>query len=136
MTQKDLARSYLEKAMVRLEVLHFLYEKKAYSDVVREAQELVELATKAMLRERGIDPPKYHDVAPLFQEYKELFPELTKFEVKRLREISKWLRKERELAFYGDLDFIPTEEYTEEEAKKAIEGAQFVLELAKRIIKL
>ncbi len=33
-----------------------------YSDVVREAQELVELALKGMLRAVGIDPPKVHEV--------------------------------------------------------------------------
>jgi len=136
MTQKNLAKSYLEKAIVRFEVLSFLYEKRAYSDVVREAQELVELATKAMLRERGIDPPKYHDVSPLFYEHRELFPELSEKEIKKIIQISKWLRKERELSFYGDIDFIPTERYTSKDAKKAIEGAKFVLELAKKIIKM
>jgi len=135
MTQKDLAKSYLEKAIVRFEVLTFLYKKRAYSDVVREAQELVELATKAMLRERGIDPPKHHDVSPLFYEHRELFPELSEKEIKKIMQISKWLRKERELSFYGDIDFIPTERYTSKDAKKAIEGAKFVLELAKKIVK-
>jgi hypothetical protein len=31
-----------------------------------------------------------------------------------LAPLAKWLRKERELSFYGDTDFIPTEEYTKE----------------------
>ncbi|MDW7973370.1 MAG: HEPN domain-containing protein [Thermodesulfovibrio sp.] len=58
MILKDLAKSYIKKAKVRLEMLEFLYKKEAYSDVIREAQETVELATKAMLRHRGIEPPK------------------------------------------------------------------------------
>jgi HEPN domain-containing protein len=33
--------------------------------VVREAQELVELALKGMLRAIGIEPPKLHDVETL-----------------------------------------------------------------------
>jgi HEPN domain-containing protein len=36
-----------------------------YSDVVREAQEIVELALKGMLRQIGIEPPKWHDVGQL-----------------------------------------------------------------------
>ena len=44
MTNPDLARSYLAKAQLRLEALAFLLERGGYSDVVREAQELVELA--------------------------------------------------------------------------------------------
>jgi hypothetical protein len=30
----------------------------------------------------------------------------------RLAAISAWLRKEREFSFYGDMDFIRTEEYS------------------------
>ena len=48
-----------------------------------------------------------------------------------LAEISKELRKDRELAFYGDVDFIPTEEYSVEEAKRAREGAAKVLKIAR-----
>ena len=50
MTNDSLARSYLRKASDRLDVLEVLLQKGAYSDVVREAQELVELALKGMLR--------------------------------------------------------------------------------------
>jgi HEPN domain-containing protein len=49
--------------------------------------------------------------------------------------ISKELRKERELAFYGDIDFIPTNEYTINDAKEAIEGANFAVNIIKRIVR-
>mgnify|MGYP003573758763 CR=1 FL=1 len=42
MTQSELARAYLEKATKRIRVLEVLMEQDAHSDVVREAQELVE----------------------------------------------------------------------------------------------
>ena len=48
--------------------------------------------------------------------------------------ISKRLRKERELAFYGDIDFIPTEEYSQEDVRKAQQDAQQVLQAARRVI--
>ena len=54
--------------------------------------------------------------------------------VETLAEISKELRKDRELAFYGDVDFIPTEEYSIDEAKRAREGAARVLEIARLVI--
>lgn len=81
MTSVDIAKSYLIKAKVRLEMLHFLLQREAYSDVIREAQEAVELATKAMLRARGIEPPKYHDVSFMFWEHRERFEELTEEEL-------------------------------------------------------
>ena len=134
MTSKDLAQSYFRKSLDRLDILDLLLKKGAYSDVVREAQEIVELCLKGMLRYVGIEPPKYHDVGPLIIEHETRFKGISPKEILKLTEISKELRKERELAFYGDIDFIPTEEYTLEDAKEAIEGANFVVKIAKRIM--
>jgi HEPN domain-containing protein len=127
MTSDNLARSYLEKAGKRRRVLEVLLEEEAYSDVVREAQELVELALKGLLRLAGVDPPKWHDVGPLLVDHAELLPPGVRGDVERLASISRWLRKEREFAFYGDVDFIPTEAYGEAEAKRALDDALFVL---------
>ena len=132
MTSLDLARSYLKKAAVRLDVLDLLHEKGAYSDVMREAQELVELALKGMLRFVGIEPPKYHDVGPLLLEHDERFPDIPRKDLEKAAEISKALRKEREFSFYGDIDFIPTEEYTEGDAMEAMQGARFVVDMVKK----
>ena len=62
MTNTSLAQSYLVKAIKRLKTLAVLLDDAAYSDVVRESQEIVELALKGMLRQAGVEPPKWHDV--------------------------------------------------------------------------
>ncbi|MCP9469347.1 MAG: HEPN domain-containing protein [Nitrospira sp.] len=134
MTNESLARSYLKKAADRLDVLDLLLNKGAYSDVVREAQELVELALKGMLRAVGIEPPKLHDVGGLLRDHRGRFPEDVRSVLDDLARISKRLRKERELAFYGDVDFIPTEEYTVKEARQAYRDAELVLQTARRVI--
>jgi hypothetical protein len=134
-TNESLAQSYLKKASDRLDVLELLIEKGAYSDVVREAQELVELALKGMIRSIGIEPPKLHDVGGLLLEHSERFPEDVRGRLADFADISKRLRKERELAFYGDLDFIPTEEYSYEDAHQAKQEAQRVLQAARRVIR-
>jgi HEPN domain-containing protein len=133
-TNIDLARSYLRKAEDRVEVLEVLLRRSAYSDVVREAQELVELALKGMLRAAGVEPPKFHDVSALLFEHAARFETDVASEIPRLCEISKRLRKERELAFYGDIDFIPTEEYTRDDGVRALEEAHFVVNTARRAI--
>ena len=46
-------------------VLELLAARQGWSELVREAQELVELATKALLRQVGIDPSRLHDVGPV-----------------------------------------------------------------------
>ena len=51
----------------------------------------------------------------------------------RLVKISAWLRKEREFAFYGDIDFIPTEQYTRAQAERALEDARFVVDVVERL---
>lgn len=136
MTNLSLAQSYLIKARKRLKILDLLIEEEDYSDVVREAQEIVELTLKAMLRYVGIDPPKWHDVSSILIEHITHFPEEEHDNIKKLKEISKWLRKERELSFYGDIDFIPTEEYTLEDAEKAKKDAIFTVTVAKRLVVL
>jgi HEPN domain-containing protein len=99
MTNISLAQSYLIKATKRLKILPVLLAEQAYSDVVREAQEIVELALKGMLRQAGVDPPKWHDV-------------------------------------YGDIDFIPTEQYVKKDAQKAIRDANFTARIVGKVVKL
>lgn len=134
MNTKSLAESYLKKAMDRLDILDLLFTKGAFSDVIRESQEVVELSLKGMLRFVGVEPPKIHDVGGLLLEHKDKFPEDIAKQLKKLAEISKRLRKERELAFYGDIDFIPTEEYTKQDAQEAIKDTQFVVGTAKKLL--
>ncbi len=134
MTNRSLAQSYLAKVEKRLKALAVLKAEGANSDVVREAQELVELALKGILRAVGVEPPKFHDVGGLLLEHREKIAPEVREELGRAAEISKRLRKERELAFYGDIDFIPTEEYTSEDADRAYAEAEWIVSLARRVI--
>jgi HEPN domain-containing protein len=134
LTNITLAQSYLIKATKRLKILAVLLDEEAYSDVVREAQEIVELSLKGMLRAVGIEPPKWHDVGPMLEAHADRFLPDVGRDVPRLVAISAWLRKEREFAFYGDEDFIPTSQYAKEDAQRAIADAEFTVALARRVI--
>lgn len=134
MTNQSLARSYLVKAQKRLKALAVLRDEEAHSDVVREAQELVELALKGMLRAVGIEPPKFHDVGSLLLEHDTKFAPTVRERLPRAAAISKRLRRERELAFYGDIDFIPTEEYSAVDGQRAYEEAAWVVVLAAEVV--
>jgi len=129
MTTDALARSYFSKARKRLRALEVLLEDEAFSDVVREAQELVELALKGMLRFCGVEPPKRHDVGPLLLQERNRLPAEVSGAAERLAEISGRLRQDREISFYGDEDFVPTDEYTRADAEAAVSDAKFVLAL-------
>lgn len=133
MTGDELARAYLAKARARLRVLEVLTEEQAHSDVVREAQELVELALKAALRMVGIDPPHWHDVGPILREHTVAYPDWFAGRIARLAEISRRLRRERELAFYGDVDLVPTDAYGPDEAARARAEATEVFDAVERL---
>ena len=74
MTNVTLAQSYALKSGKRLKAPAVLLEEEDYSDVVREAQEIVELALKGILRQMGIEPPKQHDVGDLLRLYASRLP--------------------------------------------------------------
>jgi HEPN domain-containing protein len=133
-TNRSLAESYLTKSEKRLKALRVLKAEGAHSDVVREAQEIVELALKGALRAVGVEPPKYHDVGGLLPEHSKKFAAAVRPNLARAAEISRRLRKERELSFYGDIDFVPTEQYTAEDAGRAYADAEWVVELAQTVI--
>ena len=134
MTSQSLARAYLVKAQKRLKALAVLRDEEAHSDVIREAQELVELALKGVLRAVGIEPPKFHDVGGLLLEHEGKFSVTLRERLPRAAEVSKRLRRERELAFYGDIDFIPTEEYSAADAERAYADAAWIVDLAGEVI--
>lgn len=95
MTGADLARAYLAKARLRMEVLELLAARQGWSDLVREAQELVELACKALLRQVGVDPPRLHDVGPVLLAELQRFPPDVHDRLTLLADASQWLRSQR-----------------------------------------
>jgi len=128
MNSDRLSRAYLEKGKLRLEVLEFMHRRGGYSDVVREAQELVELLLKAVLRSIGVEAPKVHDVSRALAAVKAKLPGVIVDNLDEIADISRSLRKDRELSFYGTEDWIPTEEYDQSDSEEAISKARKVLE--------
>lgn len=124
MRNRELAKDYVDRSEIRLRAVDVLYEGKSWADVVRESQEIVELALKGLLRSCGIDPPRIHDVSEVLAAEVEHLPVELRGEVPRLVQISRDLRRDRELAFYGAEDLTPSGFYSEEDARKARAGAR------------
>ena len=82
----------------------------------------------------GIEPPKFYDVGGLLIEHEAKFVPEVRSRLARAAEISRRLRRERELAFYGDIDFIPTEQYSAADAERAYGEAAWVVPLAAEVI--
>ena len=90
----------------------------------------MEIALKGILWHIGVEPPKIHDVGRVLLEYRRELPAEVGALAEELARISKWLRKEREFAFYGDVDFVPTAEYGKKEAQRAMTDARVAVEAA------
>ena len=126
MFNDDLARDYVRRAGSRLRALEVLMAERSWADVVREAQEAVEITLKALLRASRIDVPRLHDVSPVLLDNRELLPREIDAGLEDLVRISRSLRRDRELAFHGSEDLTPSEFYKEEDAATALDQARLV----------
>ena len=127
MTNPKLALDYLTRSRARLKAIAVLVSEEAHADVVRESQEVVELLLKALLRSFGVAVPFSHDLSETLEQNRTRFPEPVGRLVPRWSEISKQLRKDRELAFYGSEDITPSTFYTRADAEKAKAMAEEIL---------
>ncbi|PWB76586.1 MAG: DNA-binding protein [Holophagae bacterium] len=127
MRNRDLASDYVGRAAIRLQALDVLFEHGGWADVVREAQEAVELALKGLLREHGVEPPRIHDVSEVLLAERARLPGALQPEVEALAAISRDLRRDRELAFYGAEDLTPSGFYSKHDAERARAGARRVV---------
>ncbi|MFM8268900.1 MAG: HEPN domain-containing protein [Pseudomonadota bacterium] len=127
-----LSASYFKTFQVRVEVLPEYFKRKSYSDVIRESQEALELFLKALLRTMGWSPSFSHDPGKELAELKKNIPAEFREVADPLVDWSRKLRRERELSYYGAADFIPSEEYSEKEAREAL---QFLEDVSVRLKK-
>ena len=128
MRNRALAADHVRRAEARLLSLDVLYEAESWADVVRESQEVVELALKGLLRAAGVDPPWVHDVADVLEAERHPLPAALAGDLERLAAASRGLRRDRELAFDGAEDLTPSEFYREPDAAAACDTARLVVE--------
>ena len=135
MNNVALAKSNIRQAIERLRHAGEALRSGNYPYTIRQCQEAVELSLKGALRLVGIEPPKWHDVGPVLKRERSRFPAGFRDYIDKLASISRSLRKERELAMYGDeVAGIPPEElYIRDDAVEYFEKAEFVVS---KVVKL
>jgi HEPN domain-containing protein len=135
MVNKKIVESYIKRSEIRKSLLQNYLDLKDYADVIREAQEIIELLQKAILIYLGITPPKWHDVIDIIIENIEKIPENLRDDFIKIKEKCKYLRTQREIAFCGEMDFIPENYYKKKDALDAIKTVEKLFSLAKKVIK-
>lgn len=136
MQNKSLVKDYIERAEVRIGAVEYLYSKKAWADTVRESQEVVELALKALLRDCFIEVPRIHDVSAILSQEKSKLPKAVQQDLEKICDISRSLRRDRELAYYGSEDLTPSEFYQEKDAIEALQSARFIVKSVRKNLSL
>ena len=131
MRNPDLAQDYVRRAEIRLRALDVLFDARSWADVVRESQEVVELALKGLLLAHGVAPPRVHDVSEVLEAERHRLPEALDSEIATLVRGSRQLRRDRELAFYGAEDLTPSGFYEREDAEQARATARHTVETVK-----
>jgi HEPN domain-containing protein len=122
-----LADDYKKRARGRRAVVELLISKQLYADAVREAQEAAELALKSLIRRAGHAVPFTHEVSACLKAIRDDLPQAVQGKLERLCEISKDLRRDRELSFYGSEDITPSEFYEEKDAVGALQKLDEIL---------
>ncbi len=127
MTGEEMARSYGRTAELILQEAENALQRQAWHLAVRRSQEGVEM---------GIEIPRLHDVGTLLRAEQHRFPAWFQANVDRLASISRGLRRDRELSFYGDEDLgqPPEQIFSRYDGEQAVAQAHFVLEQCHRLI--
>ena len=135
MTNQEMAQSYLLTAEYSLKQARMAWSDEMWHLAIRRCQEGVEMALKAVLRLVGIEVPKVHDVGLFLRKHKQVFPAWFQAEVDRLAHISRGLRKDREVSFYGDeqLALPPEAVFSKMDADEALEEAGSVVSTGRRL---
>jgi HEPN domain-containing protein len=134
MRNRELAADYVRRATARLAAVDVLFEAASWADVVCESQEIVELALKGLLRWVGVEAPRIHDVSDVLLAERGRLPAALRGDLDRLAAVSRDLRRDRELAFYGAEDLTPSAFYSRDDATRARDGARFVTHAVGRVV--
>jgi len=134
MKNRSLTKDYIKRAGIRLEALQVLFDRGGYADVVREAQEIVELVSRALVRHVGAEPARVHDVSAQLTEVRSRIAEQHQAGLDLLIATSRELRRDRELAFYGTEDLTPSEFYSRADAERAFAQAKVAVAFVSEVV--
>lgn len=129
-------RLALDRAGVILDEARNMQNRGVWNLVVRRCQEAVELALKGALQWAGLEVPRVHDVGAVLRQHPDRFPSDFRASIPKLASISRALRAEREISFYGDEESgLPPEMlYDADDAAEALAKSTFVLDACRGLL--
>ena len=136
MTSIRLAEAFLDRARTRLKALDALRAEADFSDVVREARDIVDLCIRGMLRVMDIEVSRWREAREILQENMSRFPAEITAHQERLFGIIKDLAQANQIP-PSDEDPVPQapiEKMNIADADRATAEAEWVLGIAETTI--
>jgi HEPN domain-containing protein len=134
MTNVRLAEAFLQRAASRLKALDSLRHEADFSDVVREARDIVEMCFRGMLRLAGIEVPRWLDVGDVLTQNVGRLPTEISSHRTRILEIYRDLRRRERQVTPADEIPPPAEKLMMADADRAISEAEWILGLAQNTL--
>jgi len=125
----------LREAGHRIETARRALRQRKYAYCLRQSQEAVELSLKGVLRLKGVEYPKFHDVSDVLLRSSGLFPVWFSNQIRFFAEVSRKLAETREASMYGfeELGQAPDQAVSRKSARIAFESAQKVFKACKTL---
>lgn len=136
MTSIRLAEAFLDRARSRLQALDALRAEADFSDVVREARDIVDLCIRGMLRVMDIEVSRWREAGEILQENIRRFPSEVVAHEERLMGILKDLAQANQIP-PSDEEPVPhavIEKMNIADADRATAEAEWVLGIAEMTI--
>ena len=136
MTSIRLAEAFLDRARTRLQALDALRAEADFSDVVREARDIVDLCIRGMLRVMDIEVSRWREAGEILQENIRRFPSEVVAHEERLMGILKDLAQANQIP-PSDEEPVPhavIEKMNIADADRATAEAEWVLGIAEMTI--
>lgn len=136
MTSIRLAEAFLDRARTRLQALDALRAEADFSDVVREARDIVDLCIRGMLRVMDIEVSRWREAGEILQENIRRFPSEIVAHEERLMGILKDLAQANQIP-PSDEEPVPhavIEKMNIADADRATAEAEWVLGIAEMTI--
>ncbi len=131
-----MAAGYMEWARLAIEDARAGLAKSCWWYAYRRAHEVIELASKALLRAMAIEFPKVHDAAPGLLALRDMMPAATHADIERLATLMQNMTPYRGPAMYGiEKDGIPPSDlFDEPRGRRAVEDAEWALRTCEALI--
>ena len=132
-TNLRLAEAFLERGRERLDALAALRQEADFSDIIREARDIVSLCFRGMLRAAGVEVARWRDPGEVLVESVTRLPGDVRSHRERLTEIYRDLSRERYESLPEEGGHL-AEKVLMADADRAISEATWVVTLTQQTI--